>query len=256
MTLHESKGTVLDRSWPYPRWVAHRGAGLIAPENTLAAFKCGFEAGFRMFECDVKLSADGTPFLLHDSTLDRTTDAKGQAHKLTWTDLQQLDAGAWHSPRFKGEKLLSLRELSNFCLDNECMLNIEIKPSPGFERITGARVAELALELWRYSPTRPLLSSFDTRCLLAAEAAAPVLPRALLVHKFSRRWRVKLADLNCNAVIFEQSMCNSNVIRELKSKGLRCGVYTVNEPLRARTLVGLGVELIITDNIDLPKLID
>ena len=66
-------------SWPYPRWIAHRGAGKLAPENTLAAFKLGASLGYRMFECDVKLSADGVPFLLHDATLDRTTNGHGVA---------------------------------------------------------------------------------------------------------------------------------------------------------------------------------
>ena len=64
--------------WPYPRWVAHRGAGKLAPENTLAAFRVGASHGFRMFECDVKLSADGVPFLMHDATLQRTTNARAQ----------------------------------------------------------------------------------------------------------------------------------------------------------------------------------
>ena len=63
--------------WPYPRWVAHRGAGKLAPENTLAAFKLGAAHGYRMFECDAKLSADGVPFLMHDARLDRTTSGRG-----------------------------------------------------------------------------------------------------------------------------------------------------------------------------------
>ena len=66
-------------AWPYPRWVAHRGAGKLAPENTLSAFRLGASHGYRMFECDVKLSADGVPFLLHDATLTRTTNASNQA---------------------------------------------------------------------------------------------------------------------------------------------------------------------------------
>ena len=65
-------------AWPYPRWIAHRGAGKLAPENTLAAFRQGAQHGYRMFECDVKLSVDGVPFLLHDATLGRTTNASNK----------------------------------------------------------------------------------------------------------------------------------------------------------------------------------
>src|SRR6187402_1971951 len=92
-------------NWPYPRWVAHRGAGKLAPENTLAAFKLGASHGYRMFECDVKLSADDVLFLLHDATLDRTSTGKGDARTLDWQALSQLDAGSWHSAAFAGEPL-------------------------------------------------------------------------------------------------------------------------------------------------------
>lgn len=244
-----------NKPWPYPRWVAHRGAGFDAPENTLAAFRQGYEAGFRMFECDVKLSADGTAFLLHDATLDRTTNSKGPAHRLTWAELQGLDAGAWHSPSFAGERLITLEMLAAFCLANHCMLNIELKPNPGFERITGTRVAEVAQRLWRDSPVPPLLSSFDTKCLAAAKAAAPNLPRGLLVHKFNRRWRTKLTDLACVAVIFDQSRCNPAVVQELHSKDIRCGAFTVNQPARAQMLVEMGVDFIVTDEMKMPSLV-
>src|SRR6218665_2167627 len=99
--------------WPSPRWIAHRGAGLLAPENPLAAFRLGARHGYRMFECDAKLSRDGVPFLLHDTTLERTTNsvqALGQGASRTggdhrWSALSRLDAGAWHSPGYAGEPL-------------------------------------------------------------------------------------------------------------------------------------------------------
>ena len=65
------------KPWPYPRWIAHRGAGKLAPENTLAAFRLGAQHGYRMFECDAKLSADGVPFLMHGATLEGTTNGRG-----------------------------------------------------------------------------------------------------------------------------------------------------------------------------------
>ena len=87
-------------NWPYPFWIAHRGAGKLAPENTLAALRLGAQHGYRMFECDAKLSADGVPFLMHDTTLTRTTNAseKLAAHASTiagdhaWAALSQFDA--------------------------------------------------------------------------------------------------------------------------------------------------------------------
>ena len=67
----------MENPWPYPRWIAHRGAGKLAPENTMSAFRLGAQYGYRMFECDAKLSADGVLFLLHDATLQRTTNGHG-----------------------------------------------------------------------------------------------------------------------------------------------------------------------------------
>ena len=136
------------KAWPYPRWIAHRGAGTLAPENTLAAFRKGAEYGYRMFECDVKLSADGIPFLMHDATLERTTNGHGTGGDLPWAALSQLDAGNWHSRRYAGEPLPTLQNLARFCLANAYLLNIEIKPTPGTERQTGPVVAQQAAA-WR-----------------------------------------------------------------------------------------------------------
>ena len=123
--------------WPYPRWVAHRGAGKLAPENTLAAFKLGAREGYRMFECDVKLSSDRVPFLLHDDMVERTTNGQGVAGQLTWQALQKLDAGNWHSAAYKGEPLPSLDTIADYCISNGFDLNIEIKPTTGTDAHTG-----------------------------------------------------------------------------------------------------------------------
>jgi glycerophosphoryl diester phosphodiesterase len=81
-----------------------------------------------MFECDVKLSADDVPFLMHDATLDRTTTGKGTGGQHTWNDLSQLDAGSWHSRAYAGEPLPSFENVARYCLRNGYFLNIEINP--------------------------------------------------------------------------------------------------------------------------------
>ncbi|MDP9124581.1 MAG: glycerophosphodiester phosphodiesterase, partial [Pseudomonadota bacterium] len=114
--------------WPYPFWIAHRGAGKRAPENTLAAFREGAAQGFRMFECDVKLSADDVPFLLHDSALERTTSGMGAAGGRPWAALSQLDAGSWLAARYAGEAIPTLLAIARFVLANGLAVNLEIKP--------------------------------------------------------------------------------------------------------------------------------
>jgi glycerophosphoryl diester phosphodiesterase len=173
---------------PWPFWIAHRGAGKLAPENTLAAFREGARHGYRAFECDVKLSADGVPFLLHDASLERTTSGHGIAAERAWAELSRMDAGSWHSPAFAGEPPASLEGIAAFCRAGGHTLNIEIKPTPGTDTLTGQAVAMAAQRLWAGSVPPPLLSSFRVGALEAAKAAAPALPRALLIDSLWAGW--------------------------------------------------------------------
>lgn len=245
--------------WPYPRFIAHRGAGKLAPENTLAAFRCGAGYGYRMFECDVKLSADGIPFLLHDATLERTTnalDALGRglssvAGEHPWSTLSLLDAGSWHSRRFAGESLPTFEAIARFCLKNGHALNIEIKATPGGEFHTGEVVARHAARLWHGAVVPPLLSSFDVASLEAAQQAQPELPRGLLLDTLWTGWLETALRLECVTVICNQNLWNDASLRQARSASLRTLSYTVNEHDAAHKLLGMGLDGIITDRVDL-----
>ncbi len=245
--------------WPYPRWIAHRGAGKLAPENTLAAFRAGAEAGYRMFECDVKLSSDGVPFLMHDETLDRTTNAHdvlGRAVSAIggdhpWAELARLDAGGWHSTRYAGEPLPTLENISRFCLANGLLLNIEIKPTRGTERRTGEVVARHADRLWNNAPAPPLLTSFSPDALEGAASTAPQLPRGLLLDKLGRGWLEKALSRGCIALVCNHSLWDASIGTQAKNAGLRCLSYTVNDEPAAQRIIALGTDGIITDRVDL-----
>ena len=237
--------------WPYPRWIAHRGAGKLAPENTLAAFRLGAAYAYRMFECDVKLSADDVPFLLHDATLDRTTDGRNLAGEKPWTELQQLDAGSWHSRTYAGEPLPSLAAIAAFVRRNGLALNLEIKPTPGHEARTGGRVAEAAARHWHGDSVPPLLSSFHPDALRAVRDAAPHLPRALLLDTRRDGWIDEARDaLGCVAVVVDHRLADEVLIGALRSAGLHALAYTVNDPADAARLRALGFDALITDAID------
>jgi glycerophosphoryl diester phosphodiesterase len=247
------------QNWPYPRWVAHRGAGKLAPENTLAAFRVGASHGYRMFECDVKLSADGVPFLLHDTTLPRTTQgleylaapASTVAGEHAWSVLSQLDAGSWHSRAFAGEPLPSFDNIARYCLHNGYFLNIEIKPSPGQERQTGEVVANHAARLWQGAPTPPLLTSFNPEALEAARAAQPQLPRGLLLDSLWNGWLETALTLDCVAIVCNHALWDRSSVTQAKSAEFRTLSYTVNDEWAAQRLIDLGTDGIITDRVDL-----
>jgi glycerophosphoryl diester phosphodiesterase len=236
--------------WPYPRWVAHRGAGKRAPENTLAAFRLGAEHGYRMFECDAKLSADGVAFLMHDATLERTTNGSGVGGERPWSELSQLDAGSWHSRAYAGEPLCTLENLARYCLANRHFLNIEIKPTPGTERQTGEVVAREAARLWR-GAVAPLLTSFRPEALESAREAAPELPRGLLLDKLWDGWLDVALQLACRAVVCNHVLWNEETVARAKAAGLKCLSYTVNDEPAAERLIALGTDAIITDAVDL-----
>jgi len=260
-------------NWPYPRWVAHRGAGKLAPENTLAAFRLGASHGYRMFECDVKLSADGVPFLMHDATLQRTTNAQkaltalvecaqaapdsiADACSLTggdhpWSVLSRLDAGAWHSRAFAGEPLPTLDAIAAFCIRNRHFLNIEIKPTPGTARHTGVVVAREVARLWAGQTVAPLLTSFEPDALHGAMEAQPQLPRGLLLDTLWTGWLEAALSLGCQAIVCNHALWDRDTVEQARSAGLRTLSYTVNDEWAAQRLIDLGTDGIITDRVDL-----
>jgi glycerophosphoryl diester phosphodiesterase len=237
--------------WPYPRWIAHRGAGRLAPENTLAAFRLGAAHGYRMFECDVKLSADGVPFLLHDALLERTSSGRGAAGDLTWDALSRLDAGSWHSRSYAGEPLASLESVARYCRRNACFLNIEIKPTPGRQEQTGRAVADAAARLWQGAAVPPLLTSFEPDALQAARAAQPQLPRGLLLDSLCKGWLETALVLDCAALVCNHALWDSSSVLQAQSAGFRTLSYTVNDEWAVQRLLDLGTDGIITDRIDL-----
>jgi glycerophosphoryl diester phosphodiesterase len=236
--------------WPLPFWIAHRGAGKLAPENTLAAFRVGASHGYRAFECDVKLSADGVPFLLHDTTLDRTTPLQGRAADRSWAELSCTDAGSWHSRAFAGEPLPSLAGIARFVQRNGCALNIEIKPTPGQERETGLAVGRAVLQLWEQQTPLPIFSSFRPEALQGAMQTAPLVPRALLLDTLWPGWWDAAQALGCVAVVTNHTLMDAALIDRLHQAGLRGLCYTVNDVAEAQRLVALGVDGIITDAVD------
>jgi glycerophosphoryl diester phosphodiesterase len=237
--------------WPLPLWVAHRGAGRLAPENTLAAFRLGAAHGYRAFECDVKLSADGVPFLLHDATLERTTSGRGVAGELDWSALSRIDAGTWHSRAYAGEPLPSLQALAAYLRANAFALDLEIKPTPGTDHHTGQVVGREAARLWAGADAPPLLfSSFRPEALAGARETAPHIPRALLLDTLWPGWLDVAQQLGCSAVITNYNVTSAQALGQIHGAAMRGLVYTVNDPAPAAWLQSIGIDGIITDAVD------
>ncbi|WLI91727.1 glycerophosphodiester phosphodiesterase [Massilia sp. R2A-15] len=238
--------------WPYPKVLAHRGGGKLAPENTIAALKCGLAHGFRAVEFDVMLARDGVPVVMHDPYLGRTVAGSGNVFDYDAAELARMDAGGWFDKQFQGEPVPLFADFAAFCKASGIWMNIEIKPAPGFEAQTGAVVAEAARAMFEGEPGQaPLLSSFSETALAAARDAAPEVARALLLDVVPRDWLHRARALGAVAIHTNHKHLTQGVAREIRLSGFGLFCYTVNNPIRARELLMWGVDGFCTDRIDL-----
>ena len=235
--------------WPYPKLLAHRGGGRLAPENTLAGMRQAKALGFKAVEFDVKLSADGVAMLMHDDTLERTTNGVGVFRDKSAADLAMLDAGAWKGANFVGEPIPRLHDVMSYLNAQHMLANIEIKPCLGREGETGRIVAKLARQL-AIGTYIPLISSFSVAALTAAAETAPDLPRALLVERFDLSVLDVARRLGCVSVNCPWRDINRPMLSQLHVEGLRVMAFTINDPAVAESLLTLSLDGLFTDALD------
>lgn len=237
------------KNWPYPKLFAHRGGGSMAPENTLAGMKKAQEIGYIAVEFDVKLTGDNTAILMHDETLERTTNGTGAVKGKTYAELAGFDAGSWRSASYRGEHIPKFTEVAHYLHGMGIMANVELKPCPGREQETGKLVAELCHSLWQDRTVKPLLSSFSFQALEAAHRAVPDLPRGLLVGMPGEEHIAQLVALDCVSLHCDHNGIDAASVKFFQQHGYKILVYTVNDPARVRTLLQWGIDGIFTDNL-------
>lgn len=240
-----------------PLVVGHRGNSGLAPENTAAAFAQAKTAGADMVETDVRLSADGELFLVHDGTGGRTTNiaevfperADAPITSFTAAELRRLDAGSWFGPQFAGEPILFLSELPA-AVDFALGINLEIKAprdSPGVEQ---ALAAALNGPDWTRLRRHNLVavSSFDPAAVRAFAAAAPAIPAWQLVETVPDA--AILSDgaaRGVQGIVADHHALTVSGADAVRAAGLGLWVYTVNAPAEMSRMLELGVDAVITD---------
>lgn len=232
---------------PLPRFLGHRGARGSAPENTLVSMRKAAELGAPWVEFDVKLSADGRAILMHDDTLERTTNGRGPVAGASWEQIRQLDAGAWFAAAFAGERVPDLAQTIAVLAELGLGANVEIKPCPGRERETGEVVARGVARLWPKSLPPAVLSSFSEESLEAARDAAPTVLRSLLVTDIPPDWHARMARLGCVGLHVGERQLLRPSVEAVKQRGVPMLAYTVNTRERAETLWSWGVDCVATD---------
>jgi glycerophosphoryl diester phosphodiesterase len=231
-----------------PPVIAHRGARASAPENTLAAFEAARQDGATWIETDIKLTADGVPILMHDDTLERTTNGHGAVADTTWAEMQAFDAGSWFGPAYAGSRIPSLAELLAFALEFGIRLNIELKPCPGRARVTTMVALIEIAKLGSDAMPPPLISSFDIEALTIAAQLHPDWPRGLLLDQWRDDWREVMTVTRATTLHLNAKMLTTERLRALRETGVPLLAYTVNDALRARELLTGGVRAVFSDN--------
>jgi glycerophosphoryl diester phosphodiesterase len=227
----------------------HRGAKAYAPMNTLPAFELAAEQGADGVELDVHFSKDRALVVLHDFTVDGTTDGSGHVKELTLAQLKALDAGGWFGETFKNTRIPTLDEVFT-AVGQKLYINVEIKvesgDTAGLEQAVAERIARFGMQ------RRVIVSSFNFPVLQRFRQTMPEVPIGFLYEEPMHDSQVfaLLQNADFEALHPRHTLIDANSMQRAKDIGYRVNTWTVNEPARAVELRDLGVDLIISDNPD------
>ncbi|MFE1905328.1 glycerophosphodiester phosphodiesterase [Streptomyces gardneri] len=228
-----------------PTVIAHRGASSAAPENTLISDEVARRGGARWIENDVQPSSDGVPYILHDTTVDRTTDGTGPIRSLASSRIDELDAGSWFAPAYAGARVPTLAAQLADLRERGGNLLLEIKG-----RHSHAEVARIVQDVREQSMTgRVFVQSFDIPTLKYTRELAPELPIGLLRSTLDTDPVGLAEDLGLAAYNVSDTALagRPQVVGDLHAAGVAVNVWTVDDPVRWKALDALGVDGIITN---------
>eukprot|EP00601_Ochromonadales_sp_CCMP2298_P025819 CAMPEP_0173284892 /NCGR_PEP_ID=MMETSP1143-20121109/8303_1 /TAXON_ID=483371 /ORGANISM="non described non described, Strain CCMP2298" /LENGTH=280 /DNA_ID=CAMNT_0014222975 /DNA_START=39 /DNA_END=882 /DNA_ORIENTATION=+ len=241
--------------WPFPRVVVHRGGGNLAPENTLFAIRTTQSHSIAAVEFDVMLSSDKIPMLMHDDELTRTVIDPALAgvmfSSLTAKELSVVDVGSYFKPTLSDCLIPTFEEVLKHCLANKVFMNIEIKPTPGFEMRTGIVVGELVMEYadrLKQAGVTPLFSSFSFEALKAAkEVNSQGIPHPRAAGG-GAQLAARVRELGAVSVNTNAEHLTYAQVQEISDLGCATFCYTVNDLAKADELLSWGVSCLCTDN--------
>lgn len=230
-----------------PPLIAHRGASGLAPENTLAAFIKAKELGINWVEFDVMLTSCGEVVVIHDETVDRTTNGKGLVVEQTYASLKKLDAGSWFNPIFFKERIPTLKQVLELLNKLQLSANIEIKAQLGMEKETVARVLQNLEQTKLHYPF--LISSFSLTILENVRKQSSSCLLGFLMDKWLPDWLSLCDQLNCATVNVNERILDHDKVQQIKKSGRFVLAYTVNDAERAKELFSWGVDAVFADRL-------
>ncbi len=228
--------------------IAHRGCSGEAPENTMIAFRTALAMKVDFIELDVRPSKDRVIMVIHDETVQRTTNGRGKVSGLTREETQRLDAGSWFSARFRGQKVPTLTEVLQFVKSFSCHLLIEIKEG---ESLPSSFERDVVLAVQRCEmQKRVILQSFDPGVVSRIRGEDPSLAVGLLIRQSGANWIADAQAVRAGTLVVKSRLITKEVIQQAHLHGLRVFVWSVNKASEIKKMLTLGVDGIITDYPD------
>lgn len=228
-----------------PTIVGHRGFASIAPENTLVSYAEAIRAGAQFVECDVHLTADGVPVVVHDSNLKRTTGFDAEVRDVDSRLISQLDAGSWKSPVYAGERVPTLEQLLALTL-GKAVLAIELKAAEMEDKV------KTALENAGAKPSDVIIFAWEPKTLSRMRELEPELSTIYLVEKMPTGGKERLfkdaEGSGATGLGMNHTLVDEAFIRDAHARDLEVFAWTVNEPKRMRQLAAWGIDTLISDD--------
>ncbi|MDB1125588.1 glycerophosphodiester phosphodiesterase family protein [Vibrio algarum] len=231
--------------------VGHRGAAALAPENTLAGLNKAADSGIHWIEIDTQLTADGIPVIFHDETLERCTNGSGKLASHTLSELKQLDAGSWFDGAFAGEKIPTLEEALQTCLDKDLFMNLEIKIHHDVQVVPLVKKISDVLKSIDFPNERLLLSSFSKHAVEQCKTLLPDIRRGYITEEKSTEYLNEIEHLSLFSVHVNQEMLTSDMAKSITDKGYTLNIWTLNDPDKLNDFIQMKVDNVITDNPEL-----
>ena len=236
-----------------PKLIGHRGVKNLAPENTLDSIELANKLGLKWIEVDVKISKDKIPIILHDDSLDRTTNFKGLPIDFLYEEIKALDAGFFFYNYKTDIFIPTLKDIFNFCTKYEIGINIELKPNKGFE-IDNVKAIAKAIHQSQ-DLNNFYFSSFDLKSLIEMKKIFPYFHYGLLVDNFENAYSLQECLKICNNYKFfnfglNKNLINNEIINEIKKNNLIITTYGDKniKLIEANDLWSLGVTSIFIDD--------
>jgi len=232
--------------------IAHRGASAYAPENTIAAFDKAVEMKADYIEIDVQRSKDGKLVVIHDTTVDRTTDGSGKVGNLTFNELRNLDAGSWKGEQFAGAQIPTFDEILDR-YHGKIGILIELKAPelyPGIEENIAGKLKEQNLD--KPQNEKIIVQSFNHNSMKKMNELLPKVPIGVLTSSSADTTEQALQEFSIYADYFNPSygIVTPDLVNQVHSLAMKIGSWTVRSQEAANFLLNVGVDAIITDYPD------